>query len=36
MGKSVYLVPMSEHGRERLQIVRDHLERVGMAWEEQF
>lgn len=34
MGRMVYLVPLSDAGRGRLDIVKDHLERSGMKWEE--
>ena len=30
----MYLVPLSDHGRQRLEIVKGHLERAGMKWEE--
>ena len=34
MGRMVYLVPISEHGRQRLEIVQEHLQRAGLQWKE--
>ena len=34
MGRSVYLLPVSEKGRERLNQVKEHLDRVGTGWSE--
>ena len=30
MRRIVYLVPISEHGRQRLEIVQEHLQRAGL------
>ena len=30
----VYLVPISEHGRQRLEIVQEHLQRAKLQWKE--
>merc|ERR1712062_892195 len=34
MGRLVYLVPISEQGRLRLEIVQEHLDRAGLQWKE--
>ena len=34
MGRLVYLVPISEQGRLRLETVQEHLDRAGLQWKE--
>ena len=34
MGRVVYLLPLSEEGRTRLNNVRAHLQRIGSKWTE--